>query len=157
MTDLLDNEALLWTCFVASVVIFAASLLAMPAIVVRIPADYFTHEKRPPGRLAQMHPALRIVLRVGKNILGVILLLAGLAMLVLPGQGVLTMLVGIMLMDFPGKYRFEHWLICRRWIHRPINWLRRRRGVEPLRVGCEGDAGDASGVPVAAPGSIRRR
>ena len=61
-------------------------------------------------------------------------MLAGIAMLVLPGQGLLTLLVGFLLIDFPGKYRFEKWLVARRWVLQPINWLRLRRHQMPLRV-----------------------
>ena len=40
-----------------------------------------------------------------RNAVGLVLVTAGLAMLVLPGQGIITLLVGIILMDFPGKHR----------------------------------------------------
>ena len=49
----------------------------------------------------QRHPVLRWIGFLIKNVLGVILVLMGLAMLVLPGQGVLTLLIGISLLDFP--------------------------------------------------------
>lgn len=129
-----DHQALVWTVGSASVAIFIASLLIIPALVVRIPPDYFTHETRPPSPWANQHPFVRLAILVGKNLLGGVLMLAGIAMLVLPGQGLLTLLVGFFLVDFPGKYRFEKWLIAQRYILRPINWLRNRRGRMPLRV-----------------------
>jgi hypothetical protein len=55
-------------------------------------------------------------------------------MLVLPGQGLITLFVGFFLIDFPGKYRFEKWLIRRKAVHRPINWLRRKSGREALEL-----------------------
>lgn len=61
-------------------------------------------------------------------------MLAGLAMLALPGQGLLTLLLGFLMIDLPGKYRFEKWLVRRRWVHRPINWMRRSRGREALNL-----------------------
>jgi len=61
-------------------------------------------------------------------------LVAGIAMLVLPGQGVLTIVIGIMLLDFPGKYRFERSLAARRPVLRSINWLRRRANRPLLHV-----------------------
>jgi hypothetical protein len=129
-----DHQAIFWTLGAASIVVFIGSLLAMPALAVRIPADYFAHARRPPSRWADQHPLVRQILQVGKNVLGYVFVLAGLAMLVLPGQGLLTVLVGFLLVDFPGKYRFEKWLLRRRCVLRPINWLRRRAGREPLRV-----------------------
>jgi UPF0716 family protein affecting phage T7 exclusion len=77
---------------------------------------------------------VRICILIGKNLLGGLLMIAGLAMLVLPGQGLLTLFVGFLLIDFPGKYRLEKWLIRRRYILRPINWLRARRHRAPLQV-----------------------
>ena len=71
---------------------------------------------------------------IGKNVLGAVLMIAGVAMLVLPGQGLLTMVLGFLLIDFPGKYRLERWLVARPMVHRPLNWIRRRAGREPLKV-----------------------
>jgi len=105
---------------------------------VRIRADYFAHSKRPPSRWADQHPLVRRILRIGKNVLGCLFILAGLAMLVLPGQGLLTLLIGFLLLDFPRKYQFEKWLLRRRYILRPINWLRRRARREPLQVPSRG-------------------
>ncbi len=119
---------------VASVVMFFGTLALMPVIVVRIPTDYFAHDRRPPPRWAPEHPVIRLVILVGKNLLGAIFIAAGLVMLVIPGQGVLTILIGFMLMDGPGKYRFEKWLVARRVVRRPIDWLRRTRGRPPLII-----------------------
>jgi hypothetical protein len=65
-------------------------------------------------------------------LLGLVLVLAGVAMLVLPGQGVLTLLIGVVLLEFPGK----QWLL-RRIAGQPrvlgaLNAVRERRGVPPL-------------------------
>jgi hypothetical protein len=67
-----------------------------------------------------------------KNLMGYVLIAAGIAMLVLPGQGMVTMLLGIILVDLPGKYRLERWLVARGPVFRSINWLRRRAGRDPL-------------------------
>ena len=71
---------------------------------------------------------------ITKNLLGVILLIAGLVMLLVPGQGLLTIAVALILLDFPGKFRFER--LAR---HRPavwrlsLNWLRKCAGHEPFQ------------------------
>ncbi len=129
-----DHHGLLIALGIASLVAFVGTVVAVPAIAVRIPADYFTHSKRPPGRWQNLSPALRWTARIAKNVLGVLFVIAGLAMLALPGQGLLTLVLGVLLIDGPGKYRFEKWMVRRRWVHRPINWLRRKRGREPLQV-----------------------
>ncbi len=127
-----DNQTLFWILGIASAVIFVGSLLIVPALIVRIPSHYFTHERRPPGRWAARQPVARWGLTIGKNLVGVLLLLGGVAMLVLPGQGLLTLFAGFVLIDFPRKYALERWLVRRRCVNRPINWMRRKRGREPL-------------------------
>ena len=129
-----DNPAIVSALVASSVAMFVIGLIATPIIVSMIPADYFTYRDRPDIRFSKQHPAVRMVLIIGKNVLGTILLLAGLAMLVLPGQGIMTIVVGLVLLDFPGKYRLQSWLIHKRFVHRPINWLRAKRGREPLKL-----------------------
>ena len=111
---------------------FVATLVVVPWLIVRIPADYFAHRKRHRMPWADHHPVVRGLLLVGKNILGFVFVGVGLALLLLPGQGILTIVVGIMLLDFPGKYRLERWAIDRRPVLRSINWLRRRAKRDPL-------------------------
>ncbi len=127
-----DNQQLFWLLGLASVAVFVASLAIMPALIVRIPENYFSHDTRPPSRWASRSPSFRLTLLIGKNLLGIVLVLGGLAMLVLPGQGLLTIFAGFILLDFPKKYAVEKWLVRRRWVHRPLNWVRRKRGRGPL-------------------------
>lgn len=127
-----SHESLLWWLAGASVVMLVGSVLLLPVLVVRMPADYFHHRRRH-GWLARRHPAVRIGLLIVKNIVGAVLLLAGAAMLVLPGQGILCMLIGLTLMDYPGKFRLERWIIGRKAVRNTINWMRRRAGRAPLR------------------------
>lgn len=136
-----EHKMLLTWLMVAGAVVFLVSLVAVPMWVSRLPADYFAHAKRPRSALAKYPPAIRVPLRIGKNLLGVLLILTGLAMLVLPGQGVATALIGFLLLELPGKYRFEKWLVSRPRVLRGVNWLRRKAKREPLRV--ESSAGRA--------------
>ncbi|MCO6045970.1 hypothetical protein NG895_18885 [Aeoliella sp. ICT_H6.2] len=131
----IENHADLIGWLVAgSVVMFFGTLLLVPVIVVRIPQDYFAHEHRPQQTWMPNHPVLRLFVIFVKNSLGAVLLLVGVALLVLPGQGILTMLIGLMLMDFPGKYRLEKWLVRKGPTLRGLNWLRRKAGREPFDV-----------------------
>lgn len=115
-----------------SVLTFIGTLIIVPIMIVRIPPDYFTHTKRHKVPWGDQHPVIRIILLIGKNILGYLLIGAGLVMLVLPGQGLLTILIGMMLLNFPGKYRLERWLVRRHLILQSMNWLRRRAHRTPL-------------------------
>lgn len=116
-----------------SVVAFVGSLIAIPWILVRLPADYFD-VRVPRPFLAGRHPVLRLGLIVLKNIVGFVFLVAGVAMLVLPGQGLLTILVGISLMDFPKKRLLEAKIIGQPLIFSGINRLRARFGKPPLTI-----------------------
>jgi hypothetical protein len=67
-----------------------------------------------------------------KNCCGGFLFLAGLAMLVLPGQGLLTMLMGLMLIDFPKKHRLKRRVVAWPPLFRVLNKLREKRGLSPF-------------------------
>ncbi len=118
----------------ASLVMFVAALVAVPVMVVFIPADYFAHRERRPAAWAETHPVIRLVLLTCKAGVGLLFTVAGVAMLILPGQGLLTILVGLMLLNFPGKYRLEQWLVRLPPVIRGINWIRLRSGRKPLVV-----------------------
>lgn len=126
------NETALWLLAVSTTITFIATLIAVPALVVRIPPDYFSHSKDHGKPWANHHPAVRAMLLIGKNALGVIFVVVGLVLLVLPGQGIFTILIGIMLLNFPGKYRLERWIVAKRPVLQSINWLRQRAGRAPL-------------------------
>lgn len=119
--------ALVW------VVSFVVSLGAITVFLVSLPPRYFlTGPERQP--LAAQHPLWRWTCRLLKNLLGVLLLLLGAALSVpgVPGQGLLTALVGLMLLDFPGKWRWERRLVGRPRVCAAINRLRAAWGRPPL-------------------------
>ncbi len=127
-----NNNITLIILGITSVITFVGTLILVPVLVVRLPATYFAH----PGRRRQpwltVNPILRILLLVGKNLFGILLVCAGILMLVLPGQGILTILIGLTLIDFPGKFTFERWLVTRPAVLKSVNWLRRKAGRQAL-------------------------
>ncbi len=133
MTEWLQTyEPVLWWLFAGSILTFFASLIVVPMLLVRIPPDYFTHERRNRMPWDHQHLVIRALLIVIKNAFGAILLVMGLIMLFTPGQGLITVLVGLLLLNYPGKYRLEKWIVSRPSIFRSINWLRKRAGRQPL-------------------------
>jgi hypothetical protein len=84
--------------------------------------------------MPRANPAVRTIAIIAKNLVGFVLLMAGIAMLVLPGQGVLTMLIGISLMDFPKKRLLESKLIGQPLVFSGINRLRARFHKPPLTL-----------------------
>lgn len=120
----------------ATVVMFVLSIVGVPWYLARMPADYFSRRERRELQLQAPRPTpLRWALVIGKNVLGVTLIVVGIAMLVLPGQGLLTIIAGLFLADFPGKRRLERRLIAIKPVFRGINALRRRAGRPPLERG----------------------
>ena len=130
----LITPGLLTTLAVCSALAFVASVVLVPWYFCRIPADHYVQRERPSLVFVPPGSLLRPFVRIGKNLLGALLVLLGFLMLFLPGQGVLTMAVGVLLLDIPGKRRLQHWLISRRAIHRAINALRKRAGQPPLEL-----------------------
>lgn len=132
--SLIPGEVLI-AIFLISIIAFIGTLVAIPAILLRLPADYFEEEK-PHTWMETYHPIIRKISIFLKNGVGYIFLLAGIAMLILPGQGILTMLIGVSLIDFPGKRKFEKKLICLPGVLKTINALRQKYGKHPLSVNC---------------------
>jgi len=130
------SPELLFAMTATSVIMFIATLIAIPWILVRLPEDYFD-VRVPRTWMANHHPALRIIGIVVKNTLGVLFVLAGIAMLVLPGQGLLTMLLGVSLLDLPGKQRLEARIIGQPTVLGLINSMRERFGRKPLVIAPE--------------------
>lgn len=128
------NEQLIAILAGVSIITFVATLIVVPWLLIRLPSDYFIRDQRVPTELRRRHPVIRLSLLIGKNLLGGVLLLGGLAMLVTPGQGVLSILIGISLLDFPGKFWLERKIVCKRPVHRAIDWIRRKAGREPMII-----------------------
>jgi hypothetical protein len=131
--DALLSKEILLALFVLSVVGFIGSLIAIPFILVRLPPHYFD-ERHPRTWMEDHHPVPRFIGSLMKNAVGAVFLLAGFAMLFLPGQGILTMLIGISLLDFPGKRRLERKFISQPAVLKTINALREKFGRPPLIV-----------------------
>ncbi len=109
-------------------------LVLVPVLIVRVPEDYFLCPHRdaarsPPGRRC----ILRFAVSAAKNLLGALLLVTGFVLLFLPAEGLLTLLTGLLLMNYPGKYEFERWLVRRPLVLPAMNWLRNRYGRAPLK------------------------
>ena len=119
-----SQETLTWIS-VGSGLCLLAGATAVPWMVVALPKDAFSNVKRP-GILDRQPAAVRVTLRVLKNVLALALIVLGIAMLILPGQGILAIVLGVMLGDFPGKLRLQRWLIARPKVMNSLNWLRRK-------------------------------
>jgi len=131
--------ALSWHSVLIGALIFLASFLLnlgiVSVILVKLPADYFSRNRKTKFWSGQ-HPALHAAKVIGKNVAGVLLVALGVVLSIpgVPGQGLLTILLGIMLLDFPGRDRLEQKLLSKPGIVNTINGLRERFGKRPLEL-----------------------
>ena len=106
-TWLESHQHLLFWAGLISFVVFVLSLLSLPWLV-------------------------RALALVGKNVIGYGLILAGILMLFLPGQGILTLVTGLLLVDYPGKFRLERKIVTTPAVLESLNWLRKKANKPPL-------------------------
>jgi hypothetical protein len=132
MESIFSKEVLLWIS-IGSGVALLLTAIAIPIVIVKLPADYLVNDQKKSWLDAQ--PAVvRAVFRVGKNLFGVVLVLLGIIMLVLPGQGVLSIILGLSLVDFPGRRALQCKLIRRPKVIDSINWIRKEFHRPPLKM-----------------------
>jgi hypothetical protein len=122
----------LWWGVALSVALALGSIALAVTIIVRWPPDHFVRDHA--AEASKQHIVIRSLALAAKNVLGGIVILLGMVMALpgIPGQGLLMMIVGVTILDFPGKRRMERRLIARPRILRSINNLRARFGHPPL-------------------------
>jgi hypothetical protein len=112
--------------------VFAVTILIVVGMLATLPATYFRDGTPPrsPGRGG----GVAAVARVTRNAAGLVLIVLGflLSLPAVPGQGLLTILIGLMLIDVPGKRRLERRLVARRGIFEALNRLRACCGRPPF-------------------------
>ena len=105
-------------------------------ILVHLPSDHYSDARLTPVTDAEYDGLVALLAGgaalVARNLFGWLFVLAGIAMLVLPGQGLLSILAGLVLIDFPGKRRLELRLLAIPVVREGVNWLRRRAGRQPF-------------------------
>lgn len=127
------NENAVWLV-TASVLSLIVGVLFLPYFITRIPVDYFSHPHRHYMSASSRHPLIRLIIMGIKNLLGIVFIVAGLLMLFLPGQGFLMLLVGLVVMNYPGKFALERWMIQRPYVLPAVNWLRMKYDHPPLFI-----------------------
>ena len=113
-----------------TIIIF--SLLTIKWLVALIPSDYFI--KKNNSEFRSNYPIFWLVSIIIKNLVGYTLIIGGILMLVLPGQGLFTIFVGLMLSNYPGKFYIERKFIAIPSVLRAINWLRKKSNTPPIKI-----------------------
>ncbi len=114
---------------VISLFTFLLSIILIPWYIGRLPPDFF-HILQTQGIDHQnKRTTLGLLLQ---NCIGVLLIIAGFIMLFMPGQGILTILIGMLCMSFPGKLRLILYLVNRPSIRTSLNWTRKKMKQKPF-------------------------
>ena len=122
---------ILWLSSI-SLFIFLFSLVSMRWLAGLIPSDYFIRKNTSKFRVNNSF--LWYLVLIIKNILGYSLIIGGVMMLVLPGQGLFTIIIGLMLSNYPGKYYIEKRFIKIPAVFKSINWLRAKSNKPPIKL-----------------------
>jgi len=117
---------------VLSIVTFTGSLIAVPWIIARLPVNYFVQHRRLVTERHESHPFMAKIIFLTRNGIGGLFLLAGIAMLVLPGQGIITILIGITLIDFHKKHTVIDFLVRQPRVIKLLNWIRHKEKKPPF-------------------------
>ena len=115
-----------------SLVFFLGTLAAVPVFLGRIGPEFFLLPPRVWRNRNFFDPVLFVFWFLLKNLLGTVFLLVGILMLFTPGQGVLTMILGLIFLSFPGKKKLLRYLLSKKRIRRVLNWIRNKTGKPPF-------------------------
>jgi hypothetical protein len=123
-----------WIMLVVSIGTMALYMLLLPPLIIRLPATYFllTKQKTTVVKNNNSYSLWRLLAKVLKNLAGATLVMLGILMIFLPGQGFLTILVGLLLCNFPGKRKFLRWFVLKSKLAHLLNSYRRKHGRPPF-------------------------
>ena len=124
-----DCQQILTYLSISSLLMLILSAIGLPWLIGNLPSDFFQQKANPPRR--SFFCTLRLIVR---NLLALLLLIAGVAMLVLPGQGLLCIVMALALSDLPCKWRVMQHLVSTPSLSAVLNWIRQSRGKPPFEL-----------------------
>lgn len=128
-------QSLTWVKIIWGLIIFAVSIAVSYGLIIfgliKLPADYFSSSYAKEIK-TDTHFSMRWAALIIKNIVGFLLIIVGIIMIFTPGPGVPAILLGLIMMDIPGKRPLEARLIQRPAVLSAINDLRARYNKPPL-------------------------
>lgn len=122
----------LWLAVLSGGMLLGGIAIALVALVM-IPGNYFSKNRKTPKRESG-HAGKKLALKIVKNVAGALMLIVGAIMILAPGPGVVFLLLGISLVDVPGKRKLQRYLISKPMVLKPINKLRARWNRPELRT-----------------------
>ncbi len=129
--DSIPWEQLLPWLFGLSLICFVGSIVGVWIVLIRLPADYLIRDGGPVSNDSARH-LLQFSRRIVQNVFGIVFLLMGMVMLLTPGQGILSIFVGITLLDFPGKQKLIRRILSNSKVLNAINNIREKCQKAPL-------------------------
>ena len=111
------NLELLKFISILSALLFILSIVFIPYLILRLPSSYFVRE-------LFERPSQNLILNLLRYIVGFVLIIFGLIMLVTPGQGLISILLGITLIPSVRRNKFIIYLISLKGVQSSLNFIR---------------------------------
>ena len=109
---------------VLSAALLVGSIVGCVIVIVRLPRDHFVNPGEEP----------KGVVAIVRNVIGGILILGGIALLFLPGQGILAILAGILLTTFKAKHKLARRIVKQPKVEKALQWIREKANRPPLEL-----------------------
>ena len=120
-----------WWVISGSTILILSVLVLVPLILINLPVNYFSFKENK-GIINKLPFPFSLILLVLKNGAGFMLVCFGVILLFIPGQGLLTIFAGLMVMNFPGKRNLELYIVGKMPVLNAINWIRSKAGKEKI-------------------------
>lgn len=122
-----DNYRLIQWIGVVSVLLFVLSLFILRCVIVRLPDDYFLNDSSTINK--RSGSLINLACRVTKNLFGFLLIICGIILLFIPGQGLVTIVLGVWMMDLPWIIKIKRKFVYSGLVKRTLNWFRSKNGI----------------------------
>jgi purine-cytosine permease-like protein len=129
LLNFITDEKVIIILTSVSMISLVLSIFIIPYVIVNIPENYFISKRR-----VRKKGIIYLFTRIIKNLFGLVLGLIGFIMIFTPGQGLLFLFIGFMMLNFPGKYNLEKKLIKNKKIYNSINRIRKKYNKPPLKL-----------------------
>lgn len=127
---ILENRDLIIVLTIVTAITLVTSIVIIPYIILNLTPDYFLYKRQP--MLKYKHRVIRYFVLIIKNLFGYILFILGVIMLFIPGQGLLSIALGMLLINFPGKKKVEKKMFSNKKVNKIINIIRKKFGKEEI-------------------------
>ncbi|HIG84778.1 MAG TPA: hypothetical protein EYG40_05770 [Verrucomicrobia bacterium] len=122
-----DNYRLIQWIGIASILLFFLSLFILRCVIIQLPDDYFLNDSSALNK--RSGNLIDLARRVAKNLFGFLLIICGIILLFIPGQGLVTIVLGAWIMDLPWIIKIKRKFVYSRLVKKTLNWVRSKNGI----------------------------